>query len=145
MNFGSLSTFFKASIENRNESIKNVIENKDRIKEYSLIAWDKGQYITIAEYASESKELIIRNQEKYNHCTQYDSAAMQEELERVKDTVINQDFIQKFIQPSYSDEDKTAFLTALNTYMGKTIKEALDLHANRTSFNNTHPNFRTYM
>ncbi|NWD26603.1 hypothetical protein HX864_25265 [Pseudomonas yamanorum] len=130
MNFDTLSTFFRASLENRPATLAAVEKNREAVSEYSLTAWDGTKPVTIAERAPGSDTLEVKDAALFAEHLARDPASIRAEIQQVRDTVIDQGFINRFVR----DLDPTTakvFTEALSRYEGRTLSQALELHANK--------------
>lgn len=130
MNFDTLSIFFKASLENRQGTIESVENNRDVVSEYSLTAWDGTKPVTVAERVPGSNTIEVKDAALFAEHVARDPAAISAEIQRVRDTVIAPGFINLFVR-DLDPATAKVFTQALSRYEGKTLSQALELHANK--------------
>lgn len=130
MDFNVLSQFFSAGLEHRGQSIESVKSNQGRLKEYSLSAWDGQQNVLVAQRAPGTKAFVIKDQVLFDHVTARDSRSIKAEIDNVRNTVINAQFIEAFTAP-LPPAQASAFGAALRRYEGQTFEQALKQHAQR--------------
>lgn len=130
MDFNVLSQFFSAALEHRSPSIESVKNNQDLLKEYSLSAWDGKQNVLVAQRAPGTKAFVINNQALFDQVTARDSRSIRAEVDSVRNTVIDAQFIETFTAP-LPPVQAGAFTAALKRYEGKTFEQALKEHAQR--------------
>ncbi|CRM92731.1 hypothetical protein [Pseudomonas sp. 22 E 5] len=130
MDFNVLSQFFSAGLEHRGPSIESVKNSQDRLKEYSLSAWNGQQNVLVAQRAPGAKDFVIKDQALFDKVTARDSRSVQAEVERVRNTVIDAPFIEAFSAP-LTPAQASAFGAALRRYEGQTFEQALKQHAQR--------------
>ncbi|MFO2464863.1 hypothetical protein OOJ96_13275 [Pseudomonas sp. 15FMM2] len=130
MNFDTLSTFFKASLESRKDTLASVEKNQEAVSEYSLAAWDGSKLVTVAERSPGTGAIEIKDAALFAEHVARDPAAISAEIQRVRDTVIDPAFIDQFVRELDPAVAKV-FTQALSRYEGLTMSQALELHANR--------------
>lgn len=130
MNFEVLSQFFSAGLEHRNQSIEAIKGTSGLLKEYSLSAWDGQRNVLVAQRSSDAQPLVVRDQALFDDITLRNKDAINAEIGRVRDTLIDAHFIDTFTAPLPAEQAR-GFRTALGLYRGLTIKQALEQHAQR--------------
>ncbi|WP_433736610.1 hypothetical protein [Pseudomonas putida] len=130
MSFDFLSQRFRSSLDRRQETIQLVIEKPEIISEYSLSVWDGTKSVKVAERSADSQDIIIHDQALFDLQVSRDPVAIEAEITRVRDTVINEAFISSFTV-GFEPAIATVFKDALSKYDGKTMAEALELHRDR--------------
>nr|WP_314567929.1 hypothetical protein [uncultured Pseudomonas sp.] len=130
MDFNVLSQFFSAGLEHRGSSIESIKNSQDRLKEYSLSAWDGEQNVLVARRAPGKHELEIKDQTLFDKVAARDRSSIKAEIERVRTTLIDAPFIEAFTAP-LPPAQAAAFGAALRRYEGQTFEQALKQHAQR--------------
>jgi len=130
MNFDCLSKFFRSSLERRQENIDLVLKKHEIISEYVLSAWDGSKSVKIAERSVGSEDITIHDEALFDRHVARDPVLIEAEIERVRDTVIDEAFISSFTA-GFEPAIATVFKDALSKYNGKTMAEALELHRDR--------------
>jgi len=120
MDFNVLSQFFSAGLEHRGPSIESVKNSQDRLKEYSLSAWNGQQNVLVAQRAPGANDFVIKDQALFDKVTARDSRSVQAEVESVRSTVIDSPFIESFTAP-LPPVQASAFGSALRRYGGQTF------------------------
>lgn len=130
MNFDVLSQFYKAGLEHRGASIESAKGSGSLLKEYSLSAWDGSRNVLVAQQVVGSQDFVIHDPRLFEQVTTWDKGSVQAEVDRVRATTIDAQFIDRFTA-SLPAAQATAFREALSVYTGLTLKEALEQHAQR--------------
>lgn len=127
--FDGVSQGFRGIRQNREAQHKLLDDNSQLVNGYLLMAYDKEsqQSVEVAMWDEESgKVRIVEGREDLAGQSIEDP---EEEIERIKNTVITEEYI-KFFTTTYFDEKSQQFAenTAqiLRQYLGKTISMALD-------------------
>lgn len=131
MAFSVLLEMFKESIIERQECIDLILTNKDIVKEYQFRVWNQAQYQVIAELSKETGKMVITQPALFaQYATKVNELKLDEELEEVRNTLINKVFIDQFValQPK---EYRRSFRDALTLYAGQTIEQALNSHVSK--------------
>ena len=130
MNFSTLGILFKAALENRQALLASLEQHKASIDEYCLWGWNGTERVKVAERAVGSEGLLIMDQALFAEQVERSGPQIQAEIDRVGATRIDAAFIEQFVR-EMTPSTAQPFVRALRGYAGKTLGQALQLHADR--------------
>ena len=129
INFNGVADGFKGIRKNREVQHKALDDNPQLVNGYVLMAYDKEsrQSVEVAVWDEEAgKVRIIEGKE---NLVDQSIKEPEEEIERVKNTIVTEEFINNFLTTYFDEKSKQhaeKTIETLRQYLGKTIGMALD-------------------
>lgn len=131
LDFDGVANAFMAVRKNRSALVKQMSENSDKVSSYTLRAFDPEvkEVIEVAKLENGRIRALPGKEKIAEQAVISTDEDIDEEVERVKNTVITEEFIRYFDDRYFDDESKrfaVKNIAALREYIGKTLSEALD-------------------
>lgn len=131
LDFDGVANAFASVRKNRSALIKQMSENGDRMSSYTLRAFDPEvkEVVEVAKLRDGRIKALPGKEKIAERAVVSTDEEIDEEVEKVKNTVITEDFIKYFDDRYFDDESKrfaVKNIAALREYMGKTLSEALN-------------------
>lgn len=128
MNFDCLSKCYIQSKKTTQECCKLVKVCAPLLAQYKMLLWRKGRYFKIAELDPKKKSIHVIHPCTYKKNVVFDSVALDNEITEVGKLVITQQLILDLVK-GMPERTAETISNALSKYLGRTFKEALDIHA----------------